>query len=142
MYIYEYIIWLVSHPQYTKHDSLGHHSSLFLDFTIIGKYRFSYNCFEELDSQQCFQGYVFFSIWNILHCSNSAILGKTSIEKKKTFSFGHCPNYLTPPPPWPQFGQLGPLFSEVKIQDLKFSLELRIIYILYNILYICNLKNS
>ena len=26
------------------------------------------------------------------------VLGKTSIEKK-TFSFGHCPNYLTPPPP-------------------------------------------
>ena len=66
------------------------------------------------------------------------ILGKRSIEKR-TFSFGHCPNYLTPTP-WPQFGQLGPLFSEVEIQDLKVSLELRILYILYNILYICNLK--
>ena len=33
-------------------------------------------------------------------------------------------------------------FSEVEIQDLKVSLELRILYILYNILYICNLKNS
>ena len=61
---------------------------------------------------------------------------------KKTFSFGHCPNYLNPPPPSPQFGQLGPLFSDVKIQDLKVSLELRILYVLYNILYICNLKNS
>ena len=27
----------------------------------------------------------------------SSPLGKTSI-KKKTFSFGHCPNYLNPPP--------------------------------------------
>ena len=39
-------------------------------------------------------------------------------------------------------GQLVQLFSDVKIQDLKVSLELRILYILYNILYICNLKNS
>ena len=46
------------------------------------------------------------------------------------------------PPPWPQFGQLVPFFSEVKIQDLKVSLQLKILYILYNILYICNLKNS
>ena len=64
------------------------------------------------------------------------VRGKTSIEKK-TFSFGHCPNYLNPP--WPQFGQLGPFFSEVKIQDLKVSLEIKILYI---ILYICNIKNS
>ena len=42
--------------------------------------------------------------------------------KKKMFSFRHCPNYLNPPP-WPQFGQLGPLFSDVKIQDLKVNLK-------------------
>ena len=29
------------------------------------------------------------------------------------FSFGHCPNYLSPPP-FPQFGQLVPLFLDVK----------------------------
>ena len=29
------------------------------------------------------------------------------------FSFGHCPNYL-PPPPSPQFGQLVPLILDVK----------------------------
>ena len=28
------------------------------------------------------------------------------------FSFGHCPNYLSPPSP--QFGQLVPLFLDVK----------------------------
>ena len=33
-------------------------------------------------------------------------------------------------------------FSEVEIQDLKISLELRILYILYDILHISNLKNS
>ena len=66
---------------------------------------------------------------------------REDLNGKKTFSFGHCPNPLTPPP-WPQFGQLGPLFLEVEIQDLKVSLELRILYVLYNILYICNLKNS
>ena len=66
---------------------------------------------------------------------------REGVNGKKTFSFGLCPN-SPPPPPWPQFGQIGPLFSEVKIQDLKVSLELWILYILYNILYICNLKNS
>ena len=43
---------------------------------------------------------------------------REDIRRKKTFSFGHCPNYL-PTPPWLQFGQLGPLFSDVKIQNLK-----------------------
>ena len=76
-------------------------------------------------------------------CSNTLSGRQASGRRqwKKTFSFGHCPNYLNPPP-WPQFRQLGPLFSEVEIQDLKVSLELKILYILYNILYICNLKNS
>ena len=64
------------------------------------------------------------------------IKGRPQLKKKRFLS-----NYLNPPP-WPQFGQLGPLFSEVEIQDLKVSLELKILYILYNILYICNLKNS
>ena len=65
---------------------------------------------------------------------------REGVNGKKTFSFGHCPNHLKPPPPRPEFGQLGPLFSEVEIQDLKVSLELRILYVLYYILYICNLK--
>ena len=58
--------------------------------------------------------------------------------------FGHCSNYLAPllPPPYPKSGQLVQLFSDVEIQDLKVSLELKILYMLYNILYICNLKNS
>ena len=54
--------------------------------------------------------------------------------KKKTFSFGHCPNYLTPPPHDPDSGNLVLFFLEVEIQDLKVSLELRILYVLY-ILY-------
>ena len=33
------------------------------------------------------------------------------------FSYGHCPNYLSPPPS-PQFGQLVPLFLDVKNDDL------------------------
>ena len=72
-------------------------------------------------------------------CQSLLVCVREEVNRKKTFSFGHCPNFLTPPP-WPQFGQLGPLFSDVKIQDLKVSLELRILYVLYNILYICNLK--
>ena len=53
---------------------------------------------------------------------------------KKTFSFGHCPNHLNPPP-WPQLGQLGPFFSDVKIQDLKVTVG-------RGGRYINNLKNS
>ena len=67
---------------------------------------------------------------------------REGVNWKKNVFFRALPELPKPPPPWPQFGQLGPLFSEVKIQDLKVSLELRILYILYNILYICNLKNA
>ena len=66
------------------------------------------------------------------------LLGKASIKKKRFLSGIAQISY----PPWPQFGQLGPFFSEVKIQDLKVSLKLNILYTLYNILYICHLKNS
>merc|ERR1712173_12216 len=38
---------------------------------------------------------------------------REALTKKKMFSFGHCPNYLSPPLP-PQFGQLVPLFLDVK----------------------------
>ena len=51
---------------------------------------------------------------------DEACLGKGSTEKKRFLS-GIA--QITYPPPWPQFGQLGPLFSEVEIQDLKVSLE-------------------
>ena len=51
---------------------------------------------------------------NFSHIVN--VFGKTSTEKK-TFSFGHCPNHLNPPPD-PNSGNLV-FFSDVKIQDLK-----------------------
>ena len=42
-------------------------------------------------------------------------VSKGSPPEKKMFSFGHCPNYLSPPPrPSPQFGQLVPLCLDVK----------------------------
>ena len=63
--------------------------------------------------------------------------------KKKNVFFRALPESPKPPPPHlTPIRQLGPFFSEVKIQDLKVSLELTIIYILYDILYICNLKKS
>ena len=71
----------------------------------------------------------------IFVCAEKAYAVREDINWKKN-------GLPKPPPPWPQFGQLGPLFSEVKIQDFKVSLELRILYVLYNILYIYNLKNS
>ena len=45
-------------------------------------------------------------------------------------SFGFCPNYLQPPHS-PQFGKLVQLFSDVEIQDLKVSLGLKILYMIY-----------
>ena len=44
---------------------------------------------------------------------------------KKMFSFGHCSNYLTlsPTPPSPQFGQLVPLFLDVKNNVLALITE-------------------
>ena len=53
-----------------------------------------------------------------------SLLGKASM--KKNVFFRALPELPNPPPPWPQFGQLGPLFSEVEIQVLKVSLELNI----------------
>ena len=38
---------------------------------------------------------------------------REALLKKKMFSFGHYPNYLSPPLS-PQFGQLVPLFLDVK----------------------------
>ena len=58
---------------------------------------------------------------------------REDLNRKKTFSFGHCPNHLNPPHD-PNSGNLVLFFSEVEIQDLKVSLELRILYILCNIL--------
>ena len=42
---------------------------------------------------------------------------REDINEKKHFfrALPESPN----PPPWPQFGQLGPFFPDVKIQDLK-----------------------
>ena len=61
---------------------------------------------------------------------------------KKNVFFRALPELPKPPPPDPNSGNLVLFFPDVKIQDLKVSLELRILYVLYNILYICNLKNS
>ena len=55
------------------------------------------------------------------------------INGKKLFRSGI--SWITYPPPWPQFGQLGPLFSEVEIQDLKVSLDLRILYFIIYCIY-------
>ena len=40
------------------------------------------------------------------------LLLREALLREKMFSFGHCPNYLSPPSP--QFGQLVPLFLDVK----------------------------
>ena len=61
---------------------------------------------------------------------------------EKNVFFQALPKLPNPPPHDPNSGNLVLFFSEVEIQDLKVSLELKILYVLYNILYICNLKNS
>ena len=70
------------------------------------------------------------------------VLHKGRGQLKKNVFFRALPELPKPPPHDPNLGNLVLFFSEVKIQDLKVSLELKILYILYDILYICNLKNS
>ena len=71
----------------------------------------------------------------LLQLELTAVLNTISIPEVK-ICFGDLQTYKTtnkcaiveqtlPPPLSPQFGQLGPLFSDVKIQDLKVSLELK-----------------
>ena len=69
----------------------------------------------EIDLLPC--KWMFWVPANVIHILEEKLLLREDINWKKTFSFRHCPNYLNPPPPWPQFGQLGPLFrkSEFKI---------------------------
>ena len=72
-------------------------------------------------------------------CSNidNNLLGalRDILLRKYCFSFGFCPNYLTLASP-PQVGQLVQLFPDVEIQDLKDSLGLKLLYVLYVVLYI------
>ena len=74
----------------------------------------------------------------VIAVSKSAIFHKGRGQLKKDVFFRALPE-LPKPPHDPNSGNLV-LFSEVKIQDLKASLELKTVYILYDILYICNLK--
>ena len=63
-------------------------------------------------------------------------------HEEKLLFFRILPHHL-PPSPSPQFGKLVKLFSDVNIKDLKASLELKkILHILYNILYIYNLRKQ
>ena len=60
--------------------------------------------------------------------------------RKYCLSFGFCP---PTPPSSPKLGQRVQLFSEVGIQDLKDSLGLKMLYVLYIIIpYIYNLKKQ
>ena len=72
-------------------------------------------------------------------CSNkdNNLLGalRDILLRKYCFSFGFCPNYLPLASP-PQVGQLVQLFPDVEIQDLKDSLGLKLLYVLYVVLYI------
>ena len=63
-----------------------------------------------------------------------------TVSRGKTAVLLNFVQITSAPPPSSQFGKLVQFFSGVKIQDLKVSLELKTLYILYNILYIYNLK--
>ena len=57
---------------------------------------------------------------NLFHTTLCSTFGKTSIQKKRFF--GPCPNHLTPPPLTPIWATWS-FFSDVKIQDLKVTLQ-------------------
>ena len=69
-------------------------------------------------------------------------LGTWSVSRtffwEKNALFWALPEFPLPPTPSPHFGQLVQLFSDVRIQDLKVSLGLKVIFILY----LDNLKDS
>ena len=70
----------------------------------------------------------------------NSLLG--AVSRGKTADLLDFVQITSPPPPSRKFGQLVTLFSDVKIQDLKVSLDLKILYILYNMLYIYNLNKK
>ena len=72
--------------------------------------------------------------WCIMFSVKVSII--KSLRDVLLLSFGHFLNYLSPPPPLPQFGQLVQLFSDVEIQDLKVSVGLKITYMHFNTLNI------
>ena len=63
-------------------------------------------------------------------CELSYLNVRDDLLRKNCCSFGFCPNYL-PPSRSHQFGQLVQLVSDVEIRDLKVSLGLKILYVLY-----------
>ena len=46
---------------------------------------------------------------------------REDINSKKTFSFGHCPNHLTPPPPAPNSGNLVLFFGRQKRRFVRMT---------------------
>ena len=74
--------------------------------------------------------------------STYIILKGRSPEKKTAFLMDFVQITSTLPPPSLQFGQLIHLFSEVEIQGLNDSVGLKIVNVLYIILYIYNLKKN
>ena len=46
-------------------------------------------------------------------CQSLLVCIREEVNRKKTFSFGHCPNYLTPPPD-PNLGNLVLFFRTSK----------------------------
>ena len=71
---------------------------------------------------------------------HQAVLIREDINRKKNVFFRVLPESPNPPPPDPNLGNFVLFFGS---QNSRFeSLELKILYILYNILYIYNLKKQ
>ena len=62
---------------------------------------------------------------------NRITITKGRPQLKKNVFFRALPESPKPPPHDPNLGNLVLFFSEVKIQDLKASLELKILYMIY-----------
>ena len=52
-------------------------------------------------------------------CIYRAVTVREDINSKKTFSFGHCPNHLSPPPHGPKSGNLVLFFRKSKFKIWK-----------------------
>ena len=100
---------LLQNPTYCKIQPTSPYSKLFIIY--CQKYESNIKMLQSLCSQSTC----------LTKASVSLNVLREDINRKKTFSFGHCPNHLNPPP-WPQFGQLGPFFRTSKFKIWK-SLE-------------------
>ena len=74
----------------------------------------SFQCISSLLNLSRTEILKFSLIFDQMDQTKNSDLSKGRHQRKKNVFFRALPESPKPPPPWPQFGQLGPFFSDVK----------------------------